>query len=307
MHRTEADNAAGRLLEKVREKFSRLGHEEQTVRDKLAQVNALRGHLRDTFGMEWRKCQLLDVGCGQLLGNAYILGVENEVVGIDMALPFRFPFVADFVDSLLHCGAKRAAQTAVRQMLGMDRRFRYALRRQLGLQALPEIKTQRMNAERLGFRDGQFDGAYSFSVMQCVADPLVAVQQLHRILKPGGVAYVQLHLYTSLGGSDHPLLWIEPEKYPAWAHLRESTPYYRKHGLPVNEWRLAQYKDIFESVFDDVHYVYYEAERQQARDFLTPSIRAELHEYSEEELLTTTFTILARKQKGSVSLRTTNL
>ena len=76
-----------------------------------------------------------------------------------------------------------------------------------------------------------------------------------------------------------------------------STPYHRKHGLPVNGLRLAEYKEIFERTFDDVHYVIYEAEQQQARPLLTPSVRAELAEYSDEELLTSSLTILARKAK----------
>jgi len=293
----QVDHTAGRLLEKVREKFGRLGHEDEAVRGKLAQVTALRQQLKDTFGVEWHQCKLLDVGCGQLLGNACIFGVDNEVVGIDMALPFKVPYVADFVKSMRQCGMQRAVQTAVRQMLGMDRRFRNALMRRLAIRALPEIETHLMDAHKLVFDESSFDGLYSFSVFQCVSDPGMAAAQLCRVLKPGGVAYVQLHLYTSLGGSDHPLLWAEPDKYPSWGHLRRSTPYYRKHGLPVNGWRLAQYKEIFGRIFDEVHYVIYEAEQQQARLLLTPSIRAELAEYSEEELLTSTLTILGRKAK----------
>jgi SAM-dependent methyltransferase len=293
----QVDHAAGRLLEKVREKFGRLGHEDETAREKLAQVNALRQQIKDMFGIEWHKCKLLDVGCGQLLGNACIFGVENEVVGIDLALPFKFPYVADFVTSMRQCGMKRAVQTAVRQILGMDRRFRNALMRRLAIRTLPEVETHLMDAQKLRFDESSFDGLYSFSAFQYIDDLSVAAAQFYRVLRPGGVAYVQLHLYTSLGGSDHPLLWTEPDKYPSWGHLRRSTPYYRKHGLPVNGRRLAQYKEIFGSIFDEVHYVIDEAEQQQARPLLTPSIRAELAEYSEEELLTSTLTILGRKAK----------
>ena len=291
----QVDNTAGRLLEKVREKFGRLGHEDERAREKLAQVNALRQQLKETFGVEWHKCKLLDVGCGQLLGNACIFGVDNKVVGIDLALPFKFPYVADFVRSMRQCGMQRAVQTVVRQMLGMDRRFRNALMRRLAIKTLPDIETHLMDAQKLVFEEGSFDGMYSFSVFQYINDLGVAAKQIYRVLRPGGVAYVSLHLYTSLGGSDHPLLWTEPDKYPSWGHLRESTPYYRKHGLPVNGWRLAQYKEIFGRIFDEVHYVIYKAEQQQARSLLTPSIRAELREYSEEELLTSTLTILASK------------
>jgi SAM-dependent methyltransferase len=291
----QVDHTAGRLLEKVREKLGRLGCEDKSARVKLVQVKVLRQQLQDLFGVEWHQCKLLDVGCGQLLGNAHILGIDNEVVGIDMALPFKFPYVGDFAKSMCQCGSQRAIQTAVRQMLGVDRRFRNALMRHLEITTIPEIETYLMDAQDLRFDECSFDGLYSFSVFQCVRDPSVAAEQLHRVLKPGGVAYVQLHLYTSLGGGDHPLLLTQPDQYPAWGHLRKSTPYYRKHGLPVNGWRLAQYKTTFERIFGDVRYVIYEAEQQHARSLLTPSLRTELSEYSEDELLTTTLTILARK------------
>jgi ubiquinone/menaquinone biosynthesis C-methylase UbiE len=291
------DHAAGRLLEKVREKFGRMGHEDETAREKLAQVQALRQHVQDLFGVEWHQCKLLDVGCGQLLGNAHILGVDNEVVGIDMALPFKFPYIGDFAKSMRQCGSQRAIQTAVRQMLGVDRRFRNALMRHLAINAMPEIKTYLMDAQDLQFDECSFDGLYSFSVFQYVHEVDLAARQFYRVLKPGGVAYVQLHLYTSLGGSDHPLLWTEHSQYPSWGHLRKSTPYYRKHGLPVNGCRLAQYKATFERIFEDVRYVIYEAEQQHARSLLTPTLRAELSKYSEDELLTSTLTIIARKVK----------
>ena len=300
MKNGQIDNTANGFLEKVREKFGRLGHEDEVVRGELSRVSALRQQLKDTFGVEWNNCKLLDVGCGQLLGHAYIFGVDNEVVGIDMALPFNFPYVADFIKTIRQCGIQRAVQTAVRQMLGMDRRFRNALIRSLEIETLPEVKAHLMDAQNLLFDENTFDGIYSFSVFQYIDNLGVAAEQLYRVLKPGGVAYLQLHLYTSLGGSDHPVILTEPGKYPSWGHLRRSTPYYRKHGLPVNGLRLAEYKEIFESTFDYVHYVIYEAEQQKARPLLTPSVRAELAEYSDEELLTSSLTILARKaeQRG---------
>ena len=241
------------------------------------------------------KCKLLDVGCGQLLGNAYVLGVDNEVVGIDMALPFQFPYVSDFVKSMRRCGMQRAIQTAVRQMLGMDRRFHVALMRRLAIRTLPNIEMHLMDAQKLMFDECSFDGVYSISVFQYIDNLRMAVGQLYRVLKPGGVAYVSLHSYIAQGGSDHPLLWTKPGKYPSWGHLRRSTAYYRKHGLPVNGYRMVHYKEIVESTFDEVDYVINETEHQEARSLMTPSVRAELAEYSDEELLTSTFTILARK------------
>jgi ubiquinone/menaquinone biosynthesis C-methylase UbiE len=291
------DNNAGRLSEKVRKEFGQVGNEEKDALLRINLSNAARRHLKEAFDVEWHNCKLLDIGCGQLLRHALIFGTDNKVVGIDIELPFKYPYVFDFLNAIRWCGTKRAVKTAVRQMLGVDRRFRRSLMCHLDVSKLPDIEMYLMDAMQLEFDDNSFDGAYSFSVFQYITDPALAAEQIYRVLKPGGVAYIQLHLYTSMGGSDHPLLRANPEKYPPWGHLRPSTSYYLKHGLDVNCWRLPQYKEMFESIFDEVHYVNHDDEQAQGRQLLTPSIRAELADYSEQELLTSTLTALCRKAK----------
>jgi len=289
------DNNAGHLVEKVKKEFSQFGNEEKDAVLRINLSNAARQQLKEAFNVEWHNCKLLDIGCGQLLRHAFIFGIDNRVTGIDVELPFKYPYVFDFFKIMNRRGIKRAVKTAVRQILGIDRRFRRSLMRHLDVMKLPDIEMRLMDAMQLEFEDNSFDGAYSFSVFQYIDDPVLAAEQVHRVLKPGGVAYIQLHLYTSIGGSDHPLCRTNPEKYPPWGHLRPSTSYYLKHGLNVNCWRLAQYKEMFENIFDEVRYINHDDEREQVRRFLSPLICAELAEYSEEELLTSTFTVLCKK------------
>ena len=289
------DNNAGHLLEKVKKEFSQVGNEEKDALWRISLSAAARQQLKEAFNIEWHNCRLLDVGCGQLLRHALIFGTDNEVVGIDVELPFRHPYISDFFHTVSCCGTKRAIKTALRQMLGIDRRFRHSLMRHLNVTKLPDIEMHLMDAMELGFDSNSFDGAYSFSVFQYIIDPAAAAEEIYRVLKPGGTAYIQLHLYTSLGGSDHPMLKVQPGRYPAWGHLRQSTVFYLKHGLSVNCWRLEQYKEMLESVFDQVCYASAGSEQEEARKFLTPAIRTELAEYSEEELLTSTFTALCKK------------
>jgi SAM-dependent methyltransferase len=251
--------------------------------------------LKDFFGVEWQNCKLLDVGCGQLLADALILGLANDVTAIDVELPLNPPYVPDFFMTMRRSGMQRALKTSVRQLLGVDSRFRRALRRRLNLKKLPKVKVCHMNAMKLTFGDASFDGAYSLSVFQHIDRPDLAAIEINRVLKPGGVAYIQFHLYTSMTGSDHPLIRTSPWKYPPWSHLRPSTPYYRKHGLHLNCWRLAHAKAAFENVFHEVRYVEIDTDRDVAKTCLTPSIRVELGEYTEEELLTTTVTAVCKK------------
>lgn len=44
-------------------------------------------------------------------------------------------------------------------------------------------------AERLPFRDGVFDAAFSFNVLEHVVDPFACANELARVLKPGGRLY----------------------------------------------------------------------------------------------------------------------
>jgi ubiquinone/menaquinone biosynthesis C-methylase UbiE len=49
------------------------------------------------------------------------------------------------------------------------------------------------NAEQLGFDHACFDMVYSFGVLHHTPDPVAAVAEVHRVLKPGGVAKVMLY------------------------------------------------------------------------------------------------------------------
>jgi ubiquinone/menaquinone biosynthesis C-methylase UbiE len=49
------------------------------------------------------------------------------------------------------------------------------------------------NAEALSFRDDSFDTVYSFGVLHHTPSPERAVGEVHRVLKPGGVALIMLY------------------------------------------------------------------------------------------------------------------
>jgi 2-polyprenyl-3-methyl-5-hydroxy-6-metoxy-1,4-benzoquinol methylase len=49
------------------------------------------------------------------------------------------------------------------------------------------------NAERLAFDDASFDMVYSFGVLHHTPHPEAAVAEVHRVLKPGGVAKIMLY------------------------------------------------------------------------------------------------------------------
>ena len=140
----------------------------------------------------------------------------------------------------------------------------------------------------LPFRDQSFDVIALFDTLEHIPDEHRALTEVRRVLKPGGLAYLYVHSFTSISGGHH-IAWKYPDREPSttvppWDHLREK----RFPDIPswLNGMREHQYREIFERHFllEDWLYTHREGEK-----LLTPEIRAELGEYSEHELLTKGF------------------
>lgn len=54
------------------------------------------------------------------------------------------------------------------------------------------------DAERLPFKDCTFDVAYSFGVLLCTPNTDLAIEEVHRVLRPGGKAIIMLYSKLSL-------------------------------------------------------------------------------------------------------------
>ncbi len=77
------------------------------------------------------------------------------------------------------------------------------------------------NAERLDFADESFDAVYSFGVLHHTPHPDKAVAELHRVLKPGGRAFVMLYHRNSLVNLVH---WAFRLPYESPKNLRDQCP-----------------------------------------------------------------------------------
>jgi hypothetical protein len=120
------------------------------------------------------------------------------------------------------------------------------------------------------------------------------VTEVHRVLQPGGIAWIGIHPFTSLSGGHNltateiPLrklpLGIEP-----WDHLRKrEIPI----TVPLNEWRIHQYLEEFSKHFEILKN--YCAVRE-GKSFLTKELEIELVDYSRDELTCLAYIIVARK------------
>ena len=85
----------------------------------------------------------------------------------------------------------------------------------------------RTDGQALPFRDDAFDTVFSHAVIEHVADPLAYLREIRRVLKPGGVVFLQTAPYLAPSGAHLP-------------RLRLPVPYYLFLGRRIS-FRLARW------------------------------------------------------------------
>lgn len=81
----------------------------------------------------------------------------------------------------------------------------------------------RADITRIPFAAASFDVVTSFDVMQCIEPDVAAIQEMARVLKPGGAALLTLAALDVLRG-DHAEAWQEVRRYtPAMARRLVAT------------------------------------------------------------------------------------
>ena len=150
------------------------------------------------------------------------------------------------------------------------------------------------NASDLPFPDNTFGLVTSVAAFEHFLDVPAVVAELRRVLRPGGLVYACIHLFTCPSGghnvriSEVPLRSL-PRGVDPWDHLRKRRlPFH----VPLNEWRQDQYLRLFARHFEILkHY----CATREGEEFLTSDIMAELSAYSRDELTCGAYVIVARK------------
>jgi len=149
----------------------------------------------------------------------------------------------------------------------------------------------------LPFHSETFDVVTSVAAFEHFLNVPAVLAELHRVLRQGGVAWIGIHLFTSLSGGHNfrlaevPLRTV-PNGVDPWDHLRKRRlPFH----VPLNEWRKHQYVELFAEKFEILKE--YTATRE-GEELLTPEIERELADYSRDELTCRSFVIVARKYRS---------
>lgn len=232
--------------------------------------------------------QMLVVGPGQHLAEMTFFSRRNTVTGIDLdVIPQGFsPLV--YWRMLSTNGGTRTLKTLGRKAVGIDRSFQHELCGQLGLPSIPRHRVLAMDATTMRFADESFDCVYSHSCFEHLEEPAAVIRQVQRVLRPGGVAQVALHLYTSDNGCHDVRIFTGNRRdLPWWSHLRPQHRDKVRSNTYLNGVRLDEWKRLFGDQWPGVQFRYHQDETPGLSGHLA-EIRqgGELTDYSDEELLT---------------------
>lgn len=257
----------------------------------VAQARICAEALAAATGKPVDRLRILEIGSGQRYQNVLIFRAWGaDIIGID--LEAVGPGLRKYGAMLKADGPLRLAKSVLRA-LAFDRRYFKALSR--ALQApLPDVAGRLIatDAAKTGFDGASFDAVISTAVFEHLSDVAGTVKEMRRILKPGGVARIAVHLFPSISGGHH-LGW-QGEKadgggVPAWDHLLEDS---QPSGIYLNRWRKAAYLEAFSA-----HLEMLSAElRRSGEDRLDAATFDKLQAkgYSRDELLETELLITAR-------------
>ena len=273
---------------------------EGKVADFVRKMRRFEACLKTQTGLTLEDRDILIIGPGQGGGELTYFSMKNRVVGIDLDVISAGINPLDYVKMLRHNGLARTLKTAVRKLLGLDRKGAQELRRQLKVKQSRSPKLLQMDAAAMTFPNNSFDLIYTFSVFEHLPDPVAVIAQAKRVLRPGGVAYISLHLYTNDTGSHDPRLWSNaPDQPPPWAHLRPEHQAKVQSNAFLNEWRVEKWRDCFAAKLPGVvldcenheanHHHKMQTELQELRR------QNELSDYSDEELLTVNLIAIWKK------------
>jgi SAM-dependent methyltransferase len=240
--------------------------------------------------------RVLEVGCGAQYPYVALFHSEGTAaVGIDVLPLVRREISPARYGAILRRGG---AAAALRRAAG-DALFHLSFYRPLARHAGVRLRHAgapivRMDATRCGFADGTFDFVYSSACFEHLPDVGATLAEIDRILKPGAVAEIEVHLFASMTGGHEPGLYDHrppPSGYPLWGHLRDPN---WQAPMFLNRWREPQFRDAFAARFDVLDRV---VTSRHGEQYLTSEVEAQLApRYSRDELTTESVLYVLRKR-----------
>lgn len=260
------------------------------VKGLISQIEICKQRVQELAGLHLSGKNILDIGPGQKARQMTCFAVDNQVIGIDLDV-ISNNTLTSYAAMLHHNGPMRTAKTIGRKVLGLDRKFACELKKQLNLKELPQVDVREMDATKMAFEDGAFDFVYSFSVFEHLPDPGTVLDEVNRVLRPGGACYLSLHLYTSDNGChDTRIFSGDRGDLPFWPHLRPSSESLVECNAYLNKLTLEEWKKLFRLHMPGVHFEYNRYNDEEtvvlAGEISKARRTGDLQNFTDDELLT---------------------
>lgn len=268
---------------------------ENRVRETTREANSALADIQAMLGNPSKALDILEIGSGQRSIQLAVMSKGNRAVGIDQESSGDSLNLKSVLETVKSDGIMRATKTVARKIMGFDRATWKEYVKQSGASSVPELNILKMNAAHMSFPNNSFDVVFSRAVFEHVENPEAVLKEVARVLRPKGVLYCLLHLYTSDSGChDIRILLNRRGELPLWAHLRESHHQKVIENTFLNRLRLHEWRRIVEftlpgakveSMMDD--------DSSDHKSKLTQIREAgELINYSDEELLSVTVKVI---------------
>jgi SAM-dependent methyltransferase len=267
------------------------------VRLLLEQARRAEAGIASLLGRPVVGLKILEIGPGQQLVQLAYFARCNDVVGIDQDVVLQRLDLAGCLRMARKNGWIRACKTVTRKVALVDRRIKREAALQMGVRSMAQLQVLQMDATDLQFPDDHFDVVTSRAVFEHLPDPEAVVSEVRRVLKPGGVMFLNLHLFTSDSGChDTRILAGERGELPFWAHLRPEHKQAVRANSYLNRLRLSDWRTLFRSRMPGSE-VAALCDAGAAERAELARLRAEgrLANYTDEELLTVTLEVSWRR------------
>jgi hypothetical protein len=229
-----------------------------------------------------------------------LLALGADAWGVDAEVPLLTGALSEYGAIVRRNGWERFLKTVIRHAI-FDRRkeseFAHAVEHKGVTLAPPDVHRFLWGDAAACEPPGKFDLIYSIAVFEHMTRQAIEklVPRMATWLQPAGVAVIRPDVFTGLHGG-HLREWDEEtlhtkmqRRSEPWEHLRKKR---YVANTTLNEMARSEYEDIFNRHFHILEII--EGPRGHAPEWLTPEVRMELSDYSEQDLLDATPTFVMR-------------
>lgn len=285
-----------RSYHQLRHALQTRGDSEEGMASLLESICEVEQRMKAVYGHPIENLDILEIGPGQGMTRAYYFGLKNRVTALDTDVIAQGFDLSTYRQMLNNNGVGRVIKSLGRELI-IGRKERNSWATIIGADKLTAPDNLYGDICKEVPKENAFDVVMSWAVFEHLPDPGAAVDNILSALRPGGIFYISLHLYTCNNGHhDIRAFTGHGEALPLWAHLRPSTQDLVVTSSYLNKWRLAQYREVFSERAPGHTEILEQYEHPEVfGPHLKGELRKELADYDEDELLTVNIVYIGRK------------